>query len=311
MQLLTFVGTTDVKLIEESKGPAISAVLELKPKSVVLIATTGTGAKHDLLGGAAQFAKLIHRVSPATKTSIVTMDLLDPTDHNEIYPKLRDIVHNHGATRMPMVAAISSGTPSMQVCWILLAESGDAKIKLFRTIERELTDKPLREVRLDSALPRIIALEQENRQLRQIAIQPLALNITGGTVKVGNTIINLSPQQFAYYRFFAERAKFTKGGSDSHYRVSSRVMDEAFTTQIRAFLDESFPDRADSDGTYGKKRSQQIPTEYFRSTISKINKKFDDALDETLADYYKIKHVGPKQARSYGLPITHEKIRIR
>ena len=311
MLLMTFVGTTDVKLIEESKGPAISAVLELNPKSVVLIATAGSGVRHDLIDGAAQFAKLVTRLSPGTKTTIVTMDIDDPTDHNEIYPKLREIVHTHGSTRTPMVAAISSGTPSMQVCWILLAESGDAKIKLYRTVERELTDKPLREVRLDSALPRIVALEEENRQLRQIAILPLSLHVDEGIVKVGNTIINLSPQQFAYYRFFAERTKALKGGNDSYYRVSSRVMDEAFTNRVNAFLDESFPHRADSDGTYGRKKPKIIPAEYFRSTLSKINKKFDDALDETLAHYYTINHIGPKQARSYGLMIDHEKIRIR
>lgn len=311
MVLMTFVGTTDIKLIDERKGPAIAAVLELQPTSVVLIATTGAGARHDLLDGAAQFAKLVKREAPGARTSIVTMDIDDPTDHNEIYPKLRDIVQAHAQPHVPLVAAISSGTPSMQVCWILLAESGDARITLYRTVERELTDRPLREVRLDSALPRIIALEEENKHLRQIAIQPLALRIHDGIVTVGSTIIGLSPMQFAYYRFFVERIKAAKGGSDASYRVSARVMDDAFTSKIDAYLNESFPDRSDSDGRYGGKKSRVIPTEYFRSTLSKINKKFSDSLDESLADYYIIHVVGPKQARKYGLRIDHEKIRIR
>ncbi|MBU3742584.1 MAG: hypothetical protein FGM24_09920 [Candidatus Kapabacteria bacterium] len=311
MVLFTFVGTTDVKLIDEAKGPALTAVLELKPRQVVLIATTGDGVRFDLIDGAARFAKLVKRVAPATRTSIVTMDIDDPTDHNEIYPKLREIVQSHSNTKSPLVASISSGTPSMQVCWILLAESGDAGIKLYRTIERELTDKPLREVRLDSSLPRIRTLEAENKQLRQIAIRPIEILIDKGMVKVGQTIIDLSPIQFAYYRFFLERIKAAKGGSDPRYRVSARVMDDEFVAKVDQYLKESFPDRADSDGTYGKKKSKMTPTENFRSTISKLNRKFTDALDEDLAEYYTIRYIGPRQARSYGLRLEHTHVRIR
>ena len=311
MVLLTFVGTTDIKLIEESRGPALSAVLGLKPKHVVLIATTGDGVRHDLLAGAVQFNKLIKRVVPGTKTSIVDMEISDPTDHNEIYPKLREIVQSFSNDNTELVAAISSGTPSMQVCWILLAESGDAKLRLYRTVETELTDKPLRPVHLDSALPRIIALEEENRQLRQIVIRPLELFIRQGIVKVGTDIIHLSPTQFAFYRFFIERIRQSKGAGDHRYRVSSRMMDDAFTETIDAYLLESFPDRADSDGTYGKKKQRMIPAEQFRSTISKLNKKFHESLDEHLAGYYTINHVGPKQARSYGVSLDHTQIRIK
>jgi hypothetical protein len=311
MVLFSFVGVTDINLIDELRGPALSAIRGLNPKNIVLIATTGDGVRYDILGGAARLQKAIKKVAQGVKVSIVTMDIDDPTDHNDIYPKLRDIVHTYSHQKQPLAAAISSGTPSMQVCWVLLAESGDAKLSLYRTVEAELTDKPVREVRLDSALPRILALEQENRTLKQIAIPAVEMSIKKGHVKIGGSIIDFSPMQFAYYRFFLERIRTSKNGDDCRYRVSTMFMDEMFIKKVLEYRLQSFPNYADSDGTYRRNKELMIPVEQFRSHLSKLNSKISEVIDETLAEYYIIDGQGPRQAKSYGLKIDHSKVRIR
>ncbi len=309
--LFSFVGVTDVNMLEQQRGPILTAVDGLKPKNVILIATTGAGVRYDLVGGASQLQKMIKSISPITKISIVTVDIDDPTDHNEIYPKLRDVVSMHSTKKGRLIAAISSGTPSMQVCWILLAESGEVKLSLYRTTEAELTKAPVREVRLDSSLPRIIALEEENAALKAIAIPRVELSVEKGLVTIGSAVINFSPLQFAYYRFFLERLAMIGPISEARFRVSGMFTDEQFAQKIMAFRRESFPNASDSDGTYGKRKVSMIPAEQFRSNLTKLNRKLQDALGDTLAVYYCIESSGPREAKTYGIRLDKSKVRIR
>lgn len=309
--LFSFVGVTDVNLLGQQRGPILTAVDGLKPKNVILIATTGAGVRYDLVGGAAQLQKMIKTISPVTKVSIVTMEIDDPTDHNEIYPKLREAVSMHSSKKGRLIAAISSGTPSMQVCWILLAESGEVKLSLYRTTEAELTKTPVREVRLDSSLPRIIALEEENAALKAIAIPQVELSIAKGLVTIGSSIIKFSPLQFAYYRFFLERIARGGPSEEPRFRVSGMFTDESFAQKVNDYRRESFPNRADSDGTYGKRKEPMIPAEQFRSNLTKLNRKLQDALGDTLAVYYCIESSGPREAKTYGVRLDRSKVRIR
>lgn len=309
--LFSFVGVTDIQLLDQQRGPILTAVDGLKPKNVILIATTGAGVRYDLVGGASKLQKLIKSGSPLTKVSISTMDIDDPTDHNEIYPKLREVVSIHATKHARLLAAISSGTPSMQVCWILLAESGEVKLALYRTTEAELTKTPVSEVRLDASLPRITALEEENATLKAIAIPTVEMSVKKGQVKIGTAIVDFSPLQFAYYRFFLERIKSSPDGEESRYRISGVFAGDAFARSILNYRNESFPDAADSDGTYGKRKDPVVPIEQFRSNVTKLNKKLQKALGDLLASYYIIEGDGPRQAKSYGLRIDKSKVRIR
>ena len=312
MVLFSFVGVTDINLVDELRGPALSAIRGLKPKNIILIATVGDGIRYNILSGAERLQKAIKRVLPGVKVSIVTMDIEDPTDHNDIYPRLKEIVHGYSHLKQPLAASISSGTPSMQVCWILLAESGEAKLSLYRTVEAELSSKPVREVRLDATLPRIQALERENQELKNIAIPIVEMSITKGHVKINGSIIDFSPMQFAYYRFFLERIKASKNGHEPRFRVSTMVLDESFKTKLLAYRTESFPNYADSDGTYKRNKDDNTtPVEQFRSHLSKLNTKITEVIDENLAHYYIVEGLGPRQAKSYGLKIDHSKVRIR
>lgn len=309
--LFSFVGVTDARLALEGRGPIMSAVEHLRPLKVVLIATITEGSQHDLVAGATAVRKAVMKVLPQTKVHVVTMDLTDPTDHNEIYPQLRELVQPYCADGADAVAAISSGTPSMQVCWVLLAESGDAHLRLIRTVEPELSKKVVREVKLGSGLPRIMALEAENEQLRELVMQQVRLRVRHGTVQIGDVVIPLSPTQFAYYRYFLQRCKGGKKDDDRWLRISQLVMPDEFTTTINHYQMESFPDAADSDPVRLKKR-QTIPVEAFRSTISKLNKKIEEALRSPhVAKYYMITFKGPKNARHYGIELDPSKVDLK
>lgn len=309
--LFSFVGVTDLNLLDQQRGPILTAVDGLKPKNVILIATTGVGVRYDLVSAASKLQRMIKSNSPITKVSIVTMDIDDPTDHNEIYPKLRELVSIYATKHARLLAAISSGTPSMQVCWVLLAESGEVKLSLYRTTEAELTKTPVREVRLDASLPRIIALEEENATLKAIAIPAVEMAVKKGLVTIGTTVIDFSPLQFAYYRFFLERLASCGPTDEPRFRVSGMFTEELFAQKILAFKRESFPNASDSDGTYGKRNEPMIPAEQFRSNLTKLNRKLQQALGDTLASYYCIEADGPRQAKTYGMRLDKSKVRIR
>jgi sigma54-dependent transcription regulator len=57
---------------------------------------------------------------------LIELEIPGVTDHNQIYVELKNYCDRlNNADNRSYTAAISSGTPDMQVCWILLAEYGD------------------------------------------------------------------------------------------------------------------------------------------------------------------------------------------
>jgi|NOAtaT_7_FD_contig_71_2936607_length_3667_multi_2_in_0_out_0_2 hypothetical protein len=311
MTLVSFVGLADIRLAQEERGPIVTAVRELCPDRVVMFATEG-GVQHDFTRGAAAVRLAIKSVSPETKVQTLTFEIDDPTDHNELYPKLQQALSSVMTINEEVVAAISSGTPSMQVCWILLAESGDAKIRLVRTVEPELSASIVREVRLGTSLPRITSMEQELRNLRDLVIEPVLLERKSGKVMIGGTQVAFSPLQFAYYRFFLEHLKKARKGEPFEIRISAFALGETYTKEINSHQMEAFPDFENSDPTRLAKKRSDISAEDFRSTISKLNKRINDALGgDQLSTYYHIKAEGPKNARRYAIRLDPTKIVLR
>ena len=311
MTLVSFVGVTDIRLAQEERGPILTAVRELRPDRVVMFATEGD-LQHDFARGAAAVKVAIKSVAPSTKVQTLTFEIDDPTDHNELYPKLKEALASVMTRNEEVVAAISSGTPSMQVCWILLAESGDANIRLVRTVEPELTSTVVRDVRLDTGLPRITRLEQENRDLRDIVIEPVTLFRKKGYVMIGDVQVNFSPLMFAYFRFFLELARKAKSSENAGFRMSMFTLGETNTKLINEYQAEAFPDYENSDLVRLAKTRADIPAQDFRSTISKLNKRLSDVLgNKTLASFYHVNADGPKSARHYAIRIEPSKIHIK
>lgn len=314
MHLLSFVGTADGQLASQGAGPIITAVRELKPSLVTLIVTEGPGIEQDYVAMSTAVKKAIAEVHPGVSVARRFMELNDPTDHNEIYHQLRDLTRSLTKKHPDMVAAISSGTPSMQVCWILLAESGDAPISLVRTSEPRFGRPPVQPVRLDVGLPRIqamAALEREHAELLSIAIPTVTVNVQRGLVLFNDQIVPLSPRMFSYYRFFLEKARQQKG-SRFYLEVRGVFVSGSFTKAIVDYHNESFPEKEDIEIVRLQKGAYEIQASAFRSTVTKLNDRIREHVpDQRIHQHLMIQAVGPKSARQYFVALPPDNIAIK
>ncbi len=210
-------------------------------------------------------------------------------------------------------AAIASGTPAMQVCWILMAESGDFPLELVRSNEPRFGKPPVTPVKLSTGLPRIVRLEEENRNLKEqnkSLIPTVELDVRKGRVRVGQIDVGFSPIEFAYFRYFAERA-FDR---EEPVRISGIFAPKEFLKKVAAFHKESFPDsdlfRTELETMLKSGRELDIRT--FRANLSKTNKKLRSALpSDAWGKLFSISTEGKRHSFFYGLRLPPGKIKIR
>ncbi|MBS1553127.1 MAG: hypothetical protein JST15_13760 [Bacteroidetes bacterium] len=242
------------------------------------------------------------------KVTIHTFECDDVTDHNEIYPKLLNLCRTLDTKSRSFTAAIASGTPSMQACWILMAESGDFPLKLIRSDDAKYGKPIVREVKLSAALPRILRLQEENEELkreRKGLLPKVILNITKAFIIIGKEELYLSPVEFSYYRYFLERAKSEK----QYLRIDIDEVPEEFYRSVMKFHKDSFP-QADSNRFFTEK-NKSIASATFRANTAKLNKKIRSLLGAaTVSNYFIIESVGKRFRKSYGINLPQENIRI-
>jgi hypothetical protein len=205
--LISFVGSNDAgKLLGKNDGAILTLLKARKFDEVNLIWTKSEKEKFDGYKIAKDLEKEIKARKHCFSVYLHSFELEDITDHNEIYPKLLELCRDKFENRLrtiKLIAAISSGTPSMQVCWILMAESGDFPLEIIRVSEPKFKSKPFTQVKLGTGLPRITKLQEEVNELKpnvKLQIDPPRLLIDGNQIKLG-------PIQFCYYRYFLEKAK--------------------------------------------------------------------------------------------------------
>jgi hypothetical protein len=116
--LLSFVGTRDPSSQEDgSDGPVLTCVRELQPELVYLLGATLESNSRETL------ARL---QSMNVGAQLVDTKIDDPTDYAEILGKMtEDIRRIDGKhAQVEYYINVSSGTPQMMACWLLLANSG-------------------------------------------------------------------------------------------------------------------------------------------------------------------------------------------
>lgn len=230
------------------------------------------------------------------------------TDHNEIYPKLLKVCKSLPKNRI-YTAAIASGTPAMQVCWILLAESGDFPLTLIRSDEPKYGKPFVKEVKLGIGLPQIKKMQKEINYWTiefKNSLPNLVLNLKSRQIKIEDNKINLSPIEFIYYRYFIERANQKKEFLEF---TDSALMPEEFHKKVLQYSKELFP-AADSN-RISLERTKGISTAAFRSNISKLNKKIKEVLEnEKYEKYYLVVGMGRRFYKSYGIELSKDKISI-
>ena len=144
--LLTFTGFQDpysLGLIGEHEQPGpILSLLRTKPfEHIILFSTPGT-EKNTLAT-----RDVISTEFPDIETEIRNLPLNDPIDYLEILNGLRNHVRNicENTADTNYYISVTSGTPQMHACWVLLAASGEipARILNVRPDKFISKDRPL------------------------------------------------------------------------------------------------------------------------------------------------------------------------
>lgn len=313
---LSFVGSNDAgKLIKQNDGAVLTALTNQKFDEVILLWNQPKNKEIDFSAIAQYLKKEITKRKLAKKISFQELALNDPTDHNEIYLVLKSFTDQLPKDESLIYsAAISSGTPAMQVCWILLAESGDFSgtnpLNLIKVRDPKFGKTENIPVKIDTALPKIIRMKEEIETLKDGFLPVVIMSVEKGEVFIGEHQIPLSPIEFCYYRYFLELVIVEK----SPEKISSLETSLNFVQKIYQYHEESFPvlDVTRNDEIRKTlKQSKGIVISTFRGNVSKLNSKIKATLDnDNLVGYYEVSSSGIRGARFYGIQIPSKKIKI-
>lgn len=315
---LSFVGTNDAGELNQKGDGAILTALgyykKMKFDKVVLLWTSSRKENTNYDKISQYLEREIVKRKLCKDVRKVYFDFKNVTDHNEIYPKLLGFLRStFEETRYNITAAIASGTPSIQACWILIAESGDFKLHLIRSNEPEYGLPAVVPVKLDTSLPKITSLKEENIKLNRVnrdLLPTVHIDIKRSELTIGDVMIPLSPLQFCYYRYFLERVKNNEGDM----KLKGYDMPREFCERVVNYYEESYKEHDLNIKSYKDKliKFEYIDASTFRSNISKLNKRIETELSNPLLkDFFTVRATGPNQAKSYGVSIPKEKISIK
>lgn len=303
---ISFVGNND-SVTGDKDGAILTALKADGYKNsfdeIVLIWTLSPKSEKSFFKIAEDVKEKILKDKLCKSVSLIQMDLMNVTDHNEIYPKLLQLLKSLNP-RNEVTVCISSGTPAMQVCWILMAESGDFDMKLIRSNDPQFKLPAVTEIKLDTGLPRIIKAQSEIKKLKSKLLDDVITNVNEKTIRIGESIIQLSAMHFIYYYYFISRAN----AGEKYLGINGYQLPDEFNKKVLRLLQKFFPEYDNLTFDIEKKG---ISLENFRSHVSKIKKAIETHLgDKDIARYYIIEKTGKRGMSSYGINLPSEKIKI-
>ncbi len=315
--LLSFVGSNDAgRLLENvnSDGAIITALKNESFDEVILLWNENKFSPPTYEEVVKYLTKEIKYLKLTKKISNYKMDIPDVTNHNQIYKLLKEFVDKLEKNENYFyTASTTSGTPAMQVCWILLGESGEFSekfpLRLIQVKDPKFGKSKNINVELGTSLPKITGLKKEIKNLKKDLAPKATVNIKRGELKIGDKIIKLSPIEFCYYRYFAERVVNSLGDE----KFSGITVPLSFMKTIYNFHEESFEDSELSRLELGKmiKNKLELGITTFRGNVSKANKKIKTTLNnESLSNLFSISVEGGRGAKFYGIKADAEKIAI-
>lgn len=187
--LLSFAGFHDPyadTTVQNQKdaGPILTVMAAGSYDHVVLFDTPNTTER------TAATAAVVRQLYPEVQTTVKSLPLSDPTDHLEILKQLRRVLSREDvlASGAALHISVSSGTPAMHACWMLLAASGEFPARILqsrpatfvsdrteRVTELDLNDPSFPHIRRPVAVP-----EEGGGTFPNIAGVRQRLQIVGG-----------------------------------------------------------------------------------------------------------------------------------
>lgn len=308
--LISFVGKNDSGKLPGKSDGAIINIFKSKNFDELHLLCTINEQCNDEFHKIAQHVKKVLTINKRCKNiKIHKIEINNVTDHNEIYHKLLNFCKSLPVSnKRKYVGAIASGTPAMQVCWILMAESEDFDIKLIRTNEPRFGGKLVTEVKLGIGLPTVKRIKNENIKLRKL-LPEVILDVKNGRLLIDNVDANLSAMEFSYYRYFVERVKI-----DPEFEYyTDFIFPKTSIKKVLDYYDETFEDAET------KKRLKEICDDKdrnylissLRPTFSEIKKKIKKIISsKEKRDFIIISSDGPNNKKKYGIRLPAGKIKI-
>ncbi|MFQ5675190.1 MAG: RNA repair transcriptional activator RtcR family protein [bacterium] len=178
MIFLTFVGNHD--MIEKSRegyGAVLTIFLQYKEKITDVYLFVSEPRKIDQVNYqeiARQNKAFMEAEKPGVNVQMISVDLVNPVDFDLVYPTLlhetQRLLELDNIKTQEKIINITSGTPTMTTCWVLLHKSGiipnSRLIQSFETKYARARGKPTQEVDLEiDNFPQITAPEELRVQL--------------------------------------------------------------------------------------------------------------------------------------------------
>jgi len=172
--LLTFTGFRDPfdrGLVEgeEVTGPILTLLKARQFRQVFLFSTPNTHKNTQ------ETESIIAAHHPSIVLKVIELSIIDPTDYLEIIRSLRrhinDILDNTGNDRISI--SVSSGTPQMHACWLLLAASGEIPAHIINVRPpRFVTDRHPLLSEIDFASPEFPVIRSGSSPLESYNVEP-------------------------------------------------------------------------------------------------------------------------------------------
>lgn len=183
MTYLTFIGNHDKIVPGQPFGAAITIFLQYKEQleRVYIFVTPskpGNGANYNEI--AQKTKSVMDYEKPGIQVELIPLDLQNPIDYDLVYPVMlhetQKIFEDEGIKKADKIINITSGTPTMTGCWVLLHKSGlipNSKIvQSFETKFARKRGKSTQEVNLEiDDFPKIVAPLALKQQLTILSRQ--------------------------------------------------------------------------------------------------------------------------------------------
>jgi transcriptional regulator with AAA-type ATPase domain len=188
MIYLTFVGNHDaLDKAREGYGAALTIFLQYKAaiSDVYIFVTSSKGTDRVNYQEIAESSKAIMLAEkPHINVTLVAIDLPNPVDFDLVYPTLlhetQKLLEREEIKTQEKIINITSGTPTMTTCWVLLHKSGlipnSRLVQSFETKYARERGKSTQEVNLEiDDFPQITAPEELKRQLTIVSRKNIQL----------------------------------------------------------------------------------------------------------------------------------------